>query len=86
MDKCSTGQHIDHYYAQDQVMARVYERLGFLVLPRELEDLGLENTPQYNPYEDETQNRQSFPQTAEELKLARPYQVNMTASEAEISL
>ena len=54
--------------AQDHFMARVYERLGTQVFPRELEDVGLENTPQYNPYEDETQNKQSFPQLAEELE------------------
>ena len=33
--------------AQEQFMARVYDRLGSHVLPRELEDLGLEDTPQY---------------------------------------
>ena len=49
-------------------MARVYERLGSQVLPRELEDIGLENTPQCDPYEDETQNEQIFPQLAEELE------------------
>ena len=49
-------------------MARFYERLGFHVLPRYLEDLGLEDTPQCDPYEDETQNEQSFPQLAEELE------------------
>ena len=49
-------------------MARVYERLGFQVTPRDLEKLGLENSPQYDPYEDETQNEQSFPQLAEELE------------------
>ena len=42
-------------------MARVYERLAYCVLPSEMEDLELENTPQYDPYEDETQNKQSFP-------------------------
>ena len=36
--------------AQDQLMARVYERLGSHVLSRELEDVGLENTPHYDPY------------------------------------
>ena len=36
-------------------MARVHDRLGSHVLPRDLEDLGLEDTPQYDPYEDETQ-------------------------------
>ena len=46
-------------------MARVYDRLGSWVIPRDLEDLGLENTPQYDLYEDETQNKQSFPQLAE---------------------
>ena len=40
--------------AQEQFMARVYERLGSCVLPRELEDLGLGNIPQYDPYEDKT--------------------------------
>ena len=49
-------------------MARVYERLGFLVLPREMEDIGLESTPQYNPYENETQNEQTFPQLTEEVE------------------
>ena len=49
-------------------MSRVYERLGSHVLPRELEDLGLEDTPQYDPYEDEAQNEQTFPQLAEELE------------------
>ena len=49
-------------------MARVHERLGFRVLPRELEDWGLDDNPQYDPYEDETQNKQSFPQLAEELE------------------
>ena len=33
-----------------------------------MEDIGLKNTPQYDPYEDETQNEQMFPQLAEELK------------------
>ena len=49
-------------------MSRVYERLGSQVLPRELEDLGLEDTPQNDPYEDETQKEQTFPQLAEELE------------------
>ena len=49
-------------------MARVYERLESQVLPRELEDVGLEDTPQYDLYENETQNEQTFPQLAEELE------------------
>ena len=49
-------------------MARVYDRLGSSVLQRELEDIGLENTPQYNPYEDETQNEQIFSQLTEKLE------------------
>ena len=49
-------------------MSRVYERLGSRVLPRELEDIGLENTPQSDPYEDETQNKQLFLQLADELE------------------
>ena len=44
-----------------QFMARVCERLGSWILPRELENIGQENTQQYDPYEDETQNKQSFP-------------------------
>ena len=49
-------------------MARVHQRLGSCILPRHLEDLQLEDTPQYDLYEDETQNEQSFPQLAEELE------------------
>ena len=52
--------------AQHQFMARVCERLGFWILPRELEDIGLKNTPWYDLYEDETQNEQTFPQLVEE--------------------
>ena len=49
-------------------MARVHKRLGSNVLPRELEALGQEDTPQYDPYEDEAQNEHLFPQLAEELE------------------
>ena len=49
-------------------MARVHKRLGSCVLPRDLEDIGLEDTPKYDPYEDEKQNKQSFSQLAEELE------------------
>ena len=49
-------------------MARIYKRLGSWVLPRELEVIGLVSTPQYDPYVDETQNEQTFPQLAEELE------------------
>ena len=49
-------------------MGRVHDRLWYHALPRDLEDLGLENTPQYDPYEDETQNEQSFFQLAQELE------------------
>ena len=58
----------DEIETQDQIMARVYERLGSQVLPKELEDIVLENTLQYDLYEDETQNEQTFPQLAEELE------------------
>ena len=34
-----------------------------------MENTGLENTPQYDPYENKTQNKQTFPQQAEELEL-----------------
>ena len=45
--------------AREQFMSRVYERLGSRILPRELKDIGLEDTPQYDPY--------TFPQLMEEL-------------------
>ena len=48
--------------AQEQFMARVFERLGSWVIPRENEDIRLENTLQYDLYEDETKNKQSLPQ------------------------
>ena len=53
---------------QEEFMAKVNDRLGSRVIPRELEYLGLENTPQYDPYDDETQIEQSFPQPAEKLQ------------------
>ena len=49
-------------------MASVYESLGSWILQRELEDKGLISTPQYDLYEDEMQNEQTFPQLAEELE------------------
>ena len=54
--------------AQEHFMVKVHERLGFCVLPRELENLGLEDTPQYDPYKDEAQNEQTLPQLVEELE------------------
>ena len=38
----------DGSVAQKQFMARVHEKLGSQVLPRELEEIGLENTPQHD--------------------------------------
>ena len=58
----------DRSDAWDQFMAKVYGKLGSCILPRKLKDIGLEDTPQYDPYEDETQNEQTFPQQAEELE------------------
>ena len=43
----------DRTDAQEQFIARVCEKLVSWVLPRELEDIRLECTPQYDPYEDE---------------------------------
>ena len=40
--------------ALEQFMARVYERLELQVIPRELDDIGLDITLLYYPYEDET--------------------------------
>ena len=54
-------------------MARVLEKLVSRVLPRELEDIALENTLQYDPCEDETQNEQSCPQLNSRLKVAHEY-------------
>ena len=39
----------DRPEAREQFMVGVYDRLGSHVLSRELEDIGLENTPQYDP-------------------------------------
>ena len=58
----------DETDVQEQFVTRVYERLGSWVLPRKLEDIGLENTPQYDLYEDETQNKQMFSQLTEKLQ------------------
>ena len=48
--------------AQEKIIARVYEELRCHVLPRELDDIWLENTTQYNLYKDEAQNEQTIPQ------------------------
>ena len=60
--------HKDGSDAKEQFMARAYEGLGSQVQPRELENIGLEYAPQYDPYEDETRNEQTFPQPAEVLE------------------
>ena len=54
--------------AQKQFMARVCERLGSQVLPRESEDIGIENTLLYDLHEEETQNKQTFPLLAKEIE------------------
>ena len=48
-------------------MVKFHEKLWSHVLSRELENIGLEKNPQYDPYEDETQNEETFPQLADEL-------------------
>ena len=45
-------------------MARVYDRLRSHVQPRDLKDIWLENIPQYDLYEDDTQNDEHFLQGA----------------------
>ena len=35
---------------------------------KELEDIGLENTPQYNPHNNEKENKQMFSQLAKEME------------------
>ena len=40
--------------AQEQFVARVYERLEFQVLPRELKNIWLENIPHHDSYKNET--------------------------------
>ena len=42
--------------------------LKLWVLCREFEDIGLENIPHYDLFEDKTQNKLSFPQLADELE------------------
>ena len=53
--------------AQEYLMSIVYDKLGSCVLPRESKDLGLEDTPQNDPYEDKTQNEQTFLKLADKL-------------------
>ena len=49
-------------------MARVHEKLASWVVQRALEDIVLKHTPQYDLYEDERQNKQTFFQLTNELK------------------
>ena len=66
-------------------MDRVFERLGSWVLPRNLNDIRLESTPQYNPCEDETQNEQIFPQLAKELVLKFPKCLTQTVGDRQMT-
>ena len=52
----------------DQFVVKVCERLGSQVLPTDLVNRGLEDTPQYDPSEDETQSIQTIPSIQEELE------------------
>ena len=67
----------DESDAWEQFMARVCEKLVSCILPRELEDIVLENTQQYDPYEDEMQNEQTFSQLAEELGPYQRWMINI---------
>ena len=58
----------DRQDAQEQLMDRVYEKLGFHIIPQQLKDIGLQNTPQYDPHENETQNKPTFSQLGKELE------------------
>ena len=59
---------LGHYFELSRYprTSRVYERVESKVLPREVEDIGLESASQYDPYEDETQYKPLFPKLAEE--------------------
>ena len=67
-------------------MRRVYDRLGSWVLPRGLGGIGLENTLQYNPYEDDMQNVQSSPPSQEELEVMPDVSVQYLGAEILCSL
>ena len=58
-------------------MTRLHEKLGSWVLPRELGDIGQENTTQYDLNEDGTQNEQTFSQLAEEIEPCKKWQITM---------
>ena len=47
--------------AWEQFMARVHEKLGSLIIPRELEDLALQNTSDNDLYKDKVFHKQFFP-------------------------
>ena len=57
----------DRSDTQEQFMASLW-KIGSQDIPRELEDIGLEITPQYGPYDDEAQNEQIFFQRKDELE------------------
>ena len=58
LDEIADKDKID---AQEEFMVRVNERLESHVQPRELEGIGLKNTPQCDVYENETPNKCHFP-------------------------
>ena len=54
--------------AREQFMAKVYEKFESRVLPKELENIGLENTQKYGLCDDEMHNKQTFPLLTDELE------------------
>ena len=47
-------------------MVSLHQKLGLHAELRDLVELGVEDTPQYDPYEDESQNAQMFPMLDEQ--------------------
>ena len=47
-------------------MESLYQRFGHYAVVRDLVELGVEDTPQFDQYEDEFQNAKTFPMLDEE--------------------
>ena len=58
-------------------MKSFHQMLGSHAMVRELVEHGVENTPQYVPYEDELQNAEIFPMLNERPDVIQEWGTNM---------
>ena len=64
-----TKQQKEFKAEQSSFMKFLHQRLGTCTVVRDLVELTVEDTPQYNSYEDELQNAKTFPMLGEKSEV-----------------